>query len=117
MVKSEVLTVVATLVCLALIACGDPGTQVDQEQNAEGQLRTASPAPPAAVVPVTSQATLPSLTLTHEGRTIEARLFEGCWTPDSSPDLQCVETSPRGEQAHYAEVDDGDRMNRDRDYA
>ena len=60
MVKSEVLTVVATLVCLALIACGDPGTQVDQEQNAEGQLRTASPAPPAAVVPVVSEATLPA---------------------------------------------------------
>ena len=30
-VKSEMLTVVATLVSLALIACGDPGNQIDQE--------------------------------------------------------------------------------------
>ena len=110
MVKSEVLTVVATLACLALIACGDPGTQVDREPNAQGQLRTASPEPPAAVVPVVSEATLPSLTVVHEGRTIEARLFEGCWTPNSSSNFQCVGTSPFGEQQSYTEVEIGDSI-------
>ena len=114
-VKSEMLTVVATLVLLALIACGDdPGNQVDQEPKPEGQIHTSlptsTPGPPATAVPVTSEATLPTLTLTHQGRTIEARRFEGCWTPDSSSDLQCIETSPRGEQAHYTEVDGGDRI-------
>ena len=114
-VKSEMLTVVTTLVFLALIACGDdPGNQVDQEPKPEGQIHTSlptsTPGPPATAVPVTSQGTLPTLTLTHQGRTIEARRFEACWTPDSSSDLQCVETSPLGEQAHYAEVDSGDSI-------
>ena len=116
MVKSEVLTVVATLGCLALIACGDPGNQVDQEPNAEGQLHTASPIPipgppvPATAAPVVSEATLPSLTVVHEGRVVEARRYEGCWTPDSSSDFQCVETSPLGQQQTYTEVESGDSI-------
>ena len=112
---SRTLTVMLPiLVSLVLAACADPGSQ--QKPMADGQTETAvpttvsTPGPTATAAPVTSQATLPTLTLTHEGRTIEARLFEGCWTPDSSPDLQCVETSPRGEQAHYAEVDGGDTI-------
>ena len=113
-VKSEMLTVVATLVSLALIACGDPGNQIDQDPKAEGQIHTALPTPipgsPATAVPVVSEATLPSLTVIHDGRTIQARRFEGCWTPDSSSGLQCVETSPRGEQQSYAEVESGDSI-------
>ena len=113
-VKSEVLTVVATLVSLALIACGDPGNQIDQDPKAEGQIHTALPTPipgsPATAVPVVSEATLPSLTVIHDGRTIQARRFQGCWTPDSSSGLQCVETSPRGEQQSYAEVESGDSI-------
>ena len=113
-VKSEMLTVVATLVSLALIACGDPGNQIDQDPKAEGQIHTALPTPipgsPATAVPVVSEATLPSLTVIHDGRTIQARRFEGCWTPDSSSGLQCVGTSPRGEQPSYAEVESGDSI-------
>ena len=113
-VKSEMLTVVATLVSLALIACGDPGNQIDQDPKAEGQIHTALPTPipgsPATAVPVVSEATLPSLTVIHDGRTIQARRFEGCWTPDSSSGLQCVGTSPRGEQQSYAEVESGDSI-------
>ena len=113
-VKSEKLMVVAALVSLTLVACGDPGNQIDQEPKAEGQIHTALqtpiPAPPAAAVPVVSEATLPSLTLIHEGSTIQARRFEGCWTPDSSSGLQCVESSPRGEQQSYAEVENGDSI-------
>ena len=57
-----------------------------------------------------SEATLPILTLTHEGRTIEARRYEGCWTPDASSDLQCIETSPRGELENYTEFENGDSI-------
>ena len=113
-VKSEMLTVVATLVSLALIACGDPGNQIDQGPKAEGQIHTALPTPipgsPATAIPVVSEVTLPSLTVIHDGRTIQTRRFEGCWTPDSSSGLQCVETSPRGEQQSYAEVESGDSI-------
>ena len=115
-VKSEMLTVVATLVTLALIACVDPGNQIDQDPKAEGQIHTAlpipipTPGPPATAVPVVSEAMLPSLTLIHEGRTIRARRFEGCWTPDSSSEIQCIETSPLGEQQSYAEVESGDSI-------
>ena len=114
--KSEILMVVATLVCLAVIACGDPGNQIDQEPQPEAQIRTSSPTPTSTpgptptAVPVVSEATLPSLTLIHEGRTIQARRYEGCWTPDSSSGLQCVETSPRGEQQSYVEVEIGDSI-------
>ena len=114
--KSEILMVVATLVCLAVIACGDPGNQIDQEPQPEAQIRTSSPIPistpepTATAVPVVSEATLPSLTLIHEGRTIEARRYEGCWTPDSSSGLQCVEISPRGELQSYVEVEIGDSI-------
>ena len=93
---------------------GDPGNRIDQDPKAAGQIHTALPTPipgpPATAVPVVSEATLPSLTVIHEGRTIQARRFEGCWTPDSSSDIQCVETSPRGEQQSYAEVESGDSI-------
>ena len=112
--KPELLMVVATLVSLALIACGDPGNQIDQEPEAEGQIHTSSPTPisgpPATAVPVVSEATLPSLTVIHEGRTIQARRYEGCWTPGPSPGFQCVGTSPHGEQQSYTEVESGDSI-------
>ena len=114
--KSEILTVVATLLSLALVACGHPGNEIDREPGAEGQVQASSPTPmstpgpPATAVPVASEATLPSLTVIHEGRTIEARRFEGCWTPDSSSGLQCVESSPLGEQQSYTEVENGDSI-------
>ena len=114
--KSEILMVVAPLVCLAVIACGDTGNQIEQEPQPEAQIRTSSPTPTSTpgptptAVPVVSEATLPSLTVIHEGRTIQARRYEGCWTPDSSSGLQCVETSPRGEQQSYVEVEIGDSI-------
>ncbi len=66
--------------------------------------------PAATVAPVISEATLPTLSLTHEGRTLEARRYEGCWTPAAMSELQCVETSPRGELEEYHEVESGDRI-------
>ena len=107
-------TVFLILVFLVLAACGDPENQIDQEPKAEDQVHTAlptpTPGPPATAVPVVSETTLPSLTVSHEGRTIQARRFEGCWTPDSSSEIQCVETSPLGEQQSYAEVERGDSI-------
>ena len=82
----------------------------------DGQTHTAVPTTvstrcrTATAVPVTSQATLPILALTHEGRTIEVRRYEGCWTPNSSSDLQCVENSPRGVQGKYTDVESGDSI-------
>ena len=107
--KSELLTMVATLVSLVLIACGDAGNQIDQEPRDEGQIHTSvsTPEPPATAVPVVSEATLPSLTVIHEGRTIQARRYQGCWTPGPSPGFQCVGTSPHGEQQSYTEVESG----------
>ena len=108
--------VLPLLVSLALVACGDPENQIGQEPMAEGRIHTASstpipsPEPPATAVRVVSEATLPSLTVFHEGRAIEARRYEGCWTPDSSSDFQCVGTSPLGEQQSYTEVESGDRI-------
>ena len=66
--------------------------------------------PTATVTPVISEATLPTLSLTHEGRTLEAHRYEGCWTPAAMSELQCVETSPRGELEEYHEVESGDRI-------
>ena len=104
-------TILVSLV-LVLAACGDPGNQIGQEPMAEGRIHTASQTPisgpPATAVLVVSEATLPSLTVFHEGRAIEARRYEGCWTPDSSSDFQCVETSPLGEQRSYTEIESGD---------
>ena len=75
------------------------GIRLTRIQRLWGQIHTAVPIPsvstpdrPATAVPVVSEAMLPSLTLIHEGRTIRARRFEGCWTPDSSSEIQCVET-------------------------
>ena len=110
--KPEFLTMVATLVSLALIACSDAGNQIDQEPRPEGQIHTSvpTPEPPVTAAPVVSEATLPSLRVVHEGGTILARRYEGCWTPGPSPGFQCVGTSPHGEQQSYTEVESGDRI-------
>ena len=85
------LTALLVLVALGTVACDDPGSQAAQ-----------------APAPVVSEATLPTLTLTHGGRAVDARRYEGCWRPDPSADLQCVGTSPRGELGNYLEVESGD---------
>ena len=85
------LTALLLLVALGTVACDDPGSQAEQ-----------------APAPVVSEATLPTLTLTHGGRAVDARRYEGCWRPDPSADLQCVGTSPRGELGNYLEVESGD---------
>ena len=90
------------LVFLATVACGDSVSQVAPAPT--------SAAPTATAVPVVSEATLPSLTVIHKGRTIVARRYEGCWTPASSAGLQCVESSPLGEQGSYTEVENGDSI-------
>ena len=110
--KSEFMTMVATLVSLVLIACGDAGNRIDQEPRAEGRIHTSvsTPEPHATAVPVVSEATLPSLTVVHEGGTIQARRYEGCWTPGPSPGFQCVGTSPLGEQQSYTEVESVDSI-------
>ena len=93
------LTELLLLLALGTVACDDPGSQAEQ-----------------APAPVVSEATLPTLTLTHGGRAVDARRFEGCWRPDPSADLQCVGTSPRGELGNYLEVESGDII-RDQDNA
>ena len=79
----------AALAFIALIACADPGNRIDPDPKSEGQGQTLVPPPvPPAAVPVVSEATLPTLAAIHEGEIIPARRFQGCWTPDSSSDLQ-----------------------------
>ena len=108
------LTAFLCVMSLAMAACGNTGTQADPASTTDVPTRTPEPTvvptpdPTATAVPVVSEATLPTLTLTHEGRTIDARRFEGCWRPDASSDLQCVGTSPRGELGNYLEVESGD---------
>ena len=102
--KSEALTVFAALASLALIACDGLGDRIEREPT------PASMPVPTAAVPVVSEATLPTLAVIHEGGTVPARRYQGCWTPDSSSELECVETSPLGERSSYAEVDNGDRI-------
>ena len=114
------LTLVAFLVSLSLIACSDLGGRPDREPEADVQIHadvptstpvpTPTPEPIATAAPVVSEATLPSLSLTHAGRTLEARRYEGCWTPPAASEFQCVESSPRGELENYHEVESGDRI-------
>ena len=108
------LTLVAFLVPLSLIACGDLGERRDKEPKSDVQIHTdlptPTPEPIATIAPVVSEATLPSLSLTHDGRTLEARRYEGCWTPTAASELQCVETSPRGELENYHEIENGDSI-------
>ena len=108
------LTLVAFLVSLSLIACSDLGERPDKEPKSDAQMHTNLPTPTpdpiATTAPVVSEATLPVLSLTHDGRTLEARRYQGCWTPASASELQCVETSPGGELESYHEVESGDRI-------
>ena len=85
------------LISLVSINCGYLGNEIDKE-------------PTATAAPVVSEATLPILSLSHEGRTLEARRYEGCWTPAAESELQCVESTPRGELEIYNEVDSGDSI-------
>ena len=100
------------LVCLVTVVCGDNGSQVAPSPTSAAPTRAAelTTVPTATAVPVVSERTLPSLRVIHEGKTIEARRYEGCWTPDSSSGLQCVESSPLGEQQSYTEVENGDSI-------
>lgn len=108
------LTLVTFLVSLSLIACGDLGERPDQEPKPEAQMRadlpTPTPEPIATAAPVVSEATLPILSLTHAGRTLKARRYEGCWTPPAASEFQCVESSLSGELEDYHEVESGDRI-------
>ena len=110
----SLLMLVSILVVLALVSCSDLAGRPDREPEADVQIHadvpTPTPAPTATAAPVVSEATLPILSLTHEGRILEARRYEGCWTPPAASELQCVETSPRGELENYHEVESGDRI-------
>ena len=110
----SLLTLVSILVVLALVSCSDLAERPDSEPEADVQIHadalTPTPAPTATAAQVVSEATLPILSLTHEGRALETRRYEGCWTPPAASELQCVETSPRGELAIYHEVESGDRI-------
>ena len=112
--SKTLLTLVAFLVSLSLIGCGELGERRDKEPKSDAQIHTdlptPTPEPIATAAPMVSEATLPILSLTHDGRTLEARRYEGCWTPAASSELQCVETSPRGELENYHEVESGDRI-------
>ena len=92
------------LLSMAIAACDDPGNQADPASTKV----VLTPDPTATAVPVVSEATLPTLTLTHEGRAVDARRYEGCWRPDPSADFQCVGTSPHGELGNYLEVESGE---------
>ena len=108
------LTLVAFLVSLSLIGCGELGERRDKEPKSDAQIHTdlptPTPEPIATAAPVVSEATLPILSVSHDGRTLEARRYEGCWTPTAASELQCVETSPRGELENYHEVENGDSI-------
>ena len=108
------LTLVAFLVSLSLIGCDELGERRDKEPKSDAQMHTdlptPTPEPIATAAPVVSEATLPILSLAHEGRTLEARRYEGCWTPTAASELQCVETSPRGELENYHEIENGDSI-------
>ena len=108
------LTLASILASLSLIACGDLGGRPDREPEADVQMHTdlptPTPEPTATAAAVVSEATLPVLSLTHNGRTLEARRYEACWTPAAASELECVESSPRGELENYHEVEGGDRI-------
>ena len=79
------LTLVVSLVPLSLIGCGELGERRNKEPKSDAQIHTdvptPTPEPIATAAPVVSEASLPILSLTHDGRTLEARRYEGCWTP------------------------------------
>ena len=129
-------TALLVLVSLVTVVCGDTVSQVAPSPNGASPTRAAEPkatqaqpppmvivatrapeptavptaAPAATAVPVVSWATLPTLTAIHEGRTIWAHRYRGCWTPDSSSEMECAETSPVGLVQNYMEVENGDSI-------
>ena len=124
------------LVSLVTVVCGDSVSQVAPTPTSATPTRTANltatPTPPpsmtivatltpestvvptavptATAVPVVSWATLPTLTVIHEGKTIWSHRFRGCWTPDTSSELECAETSPVGLVQDHVEIENGDSL-------
>ena len=129
-------TALLVLVSLVTVVCGDTVSQVAPSPTGASPTRvaelTATPAQPPAMtiaatrapeptvvptaapaataVPVVSWATLPTLTAIHEGRTIWTHRYRGCWTPYTSSEMECAETSPAGLVQDYVEVEDGDSI-------
>ena len=134
--RKFLLTILLIAASLATVVCGDASSEAGQapiitsttrtaESTAEptpvpaataAPIRTPEPtvvptaAPTATAVPVVSWATLPTLTAIHEGRPIWSHRYRGCWTPNSSSEMECAETSPVGLVQDYVEVENGDSI-------
>ena len=80
--------------------------------TAVGPISTAEPAtaPTLVKVPVTSEATLPRLSLRYKGETFEGYRFRGCWQGADGSGTQCVDTTPRDAVDTYIEVAPGDTI-------
>ena len=122
------------LVSLVTVVCGDPVSQLAPTSVAATQTAepAAAPTPPPAMtivatrtpeptvvptadptataVPVVSWATLPTLAVIHEGRTIRSHRYRGCWTQDTSSEMECAETSPVGLVQDHVEIENGDSL-------
>ena len=61
-------------------------------------------------VPVTSEATLPTLSLRYKGKTFEGYRFRGCWQEDDESGTECVDRTPRDVVDTYIQVDPGDTI-------
>ena len=61
-------------------------------------------------VPITSEATLPRLSLRYKGEIFEGYRFRGCWQGDDGSGTQCVDTTPRDAVDTYIEMDLGDTI-------
>ncbi|MCY4652943.1 MAG: hypothetical protein OXC95_07235 [Dehalococcoidia bacterium] len=61
-------------------------------------------------VPVTSEATLPKLSLRYRGETLMGYRFRGCWQGEDGSGTQCVDKSPRDLVKDYMEVAPGDTI-------
>ena len=129
-------TAVLALLSLATMVYGDNVSQVGPSPTSVAPTRTAEPTaaptpppamtivatrtpeptavpmavPTATAVPVVSWATLPTLTVIHEGRTIWSNRYRDCWTPGNSSELECAETSPIGLVQDHVEVENGDSL-------
>ena len=80
--------------------------------TAVGSITTVEPviASSSAKVPVTSEATLPRLSLRYRDETFEGYRFRGCWQGADGTGTQCVDTAPRDAVDTYIEVAPGDTI-------
>ncbi len=89
-----------------------PTVEPASAQTLTAATPTAEPevAPTPEKVPVTSEATVPRLSLIYKGETFEGYRFRGCWQGDDGSGTQCVDTTPWDAVDTYIEVAPGDTI-------